>query len=156
MTTINIASKANQATTIPALLVAQYAKEADSNASINVNFDEVEALKTGDKAAVELVIGNGTSSYGSEHVISELMSAYPFLQGKHVDSVRLKSPVLFISKLTITDERMVEQDSIILSYRFQVRRGAVAGIRCTSYPSIIHCWLHPYNRGPFCLGCHSG
>ena len=91
MTTLNIASKANQATTIPALLVAQYAKEADANISININFDEVEALKTGNKAAVELVIGNGTSSYGSEHVISELMSAYPFLQGNHVDSVRLRS-----------------------------------------------------------------
>ena len=92
MTTLNIASKANQATTLPALLVAQCAKESDPNASININFDEVEALKTGDKATVELVIGNGSSSYGSEHVISELISAYPFLQGKHVDSVGLKSP----------------------------------------------------------------
>ena len=100
MTTLNIASKANQATTIPALLVAQYAKEADPNASININFDEVEALKTGDKATVELVIGNGTSSYGSEHVISELMAAYPFLQGKHVDAVRLKCSELIQSKLT--------------------------------------------------------
>ena len=100
MTTLNIASKANQATTIPALLVAQYAKEADPNASININFDEVEALKTGDKATVELAIGHGTSSYGSEHVISELMGAYPFLQGNHVDSVRLESPRLFIRKLT--------------------------------------------------------
>ena len=100
MTTLNIASKANQATTIPALLVAQYAKEADPNASININFDEVEALKTGDKATVELAIGNSTSSYGSEHVISELMSAYPFLQGQHVDSVRLKCSELVQSKLT--------------------------------------------------------
>lgn len=98
MTTLNIASKANQATTIPALLVAQYAKEADPNASISINFDEVEALKSGEKAAVELVIGNGTSSYGSEHVISELMSAYPFLHGKHGDSVRLKSPGAVHSK----------------------------------------------------------
>ena len=92
MTTLNIASKANQATTIPALLVAQYAKEADPNASININFEEVEALKAGEKAAVELIIRNGTPSYGSEHVISELISAYPFLQGKHMDSVRLHGP----------------------------------------------------------------
>ena len=98
MTTLNIASKANQATTLPALLVAQYTKESDPNASININFDEVEALKTGDKATVELVIGNGTSSYGSEYVISELMSAYPFLQEKHVDSVRLNSPRSIHSK----------------------------------------------------------
>lgn len=96
MTTLNIASKANQATTIPVLLVAQYAKEADPNASININFDEVEFLKSGDKATVELAIGNGTSLYGSEHVISELMNAYPFLEGKHVDSVSLEVWVLFI------------------------------------------------------------
>ena len=90
MTNLNIASKANQATTLPALLVAQYAKEADPNASININFDEVEALKTGDKATVELAIGNGPSSYGSENVINELTNAYPFLQCKHVDSVSLE------------------------------------------------------------------
>ena len=100
MATLNIASKANQATTIPALLVAQYAKEADPNASININFDEVEALKSGDKSTVELAIGTGTSSYGSEHIISELMSAYPFLQEKNVDSVRLKSPGFLLQRLT--------------------------------------------------------
>ena len=100
MTTLNVASKANQATTIPALLVAQYAKEADPNASINIKFDEVEAFKTGDKATVELAVGNGTSSYGSEHVISELMSAYPFLQGKHMDSVCLGGPGFLLQRLT--------------------------------------------------------
>lgn len=87
MSTLNIASKANQATTLPAVLVAQYAKESDPNASINVNFEEVEALKAGDQAAVELVVGSGTSTYGCEQVIRSLTETYPFLQGKNEKAV---------------------------------------------------------------------
>lgn len=83
MATLNIASKANQATTFPALLVAHYAKEADPNSLINVNFEEVDNLKAGDNATVEIVIGSGTSTYGSEKVIADLVEAYPFLQGKY-------------------------------------------------------------------------
>ncbi len=82
MSTINIASKANQAITLPAVLVAQYAKESDPNTSITLNFEEIEALNSGDHAAVELVVGSGTSTYGFEQVISGLIQIYPFLQGK--------------------------------------------------------------------------
>lgn len=87
MATLNIASKANQATTFPALLVAHYAKEADPNSLINVNFNEVDTLKAGNIATVEIVVGSGTSTYGSEEVIDGLMEAYPFLQGKNDASV---------------------------------------------------------------------
>lgn len=83
MAVLHIASKANQATTFPALLVAHYAKEADPNSSINVNFDEVDTLKAGDNATVEIVVGSETSTYGCEKVIGGLVEAYPFLQGKH-------------------------------------------------------------------------
>ena len=83
MATLNIASKANQATTFPALLVAQYAKEADPNSSINVNFEELDTLKAGGNATVDVIVGSGTSTYGSEKVIDVLVQAYPFLQGKH-------------------------------------------------------------------------
>ena len=83
MATLNVASKANQATTFPALLVAHYAKEADPNSSININFEEVDTLKAQDKATVEVILGSGTSTYGSEKVIDVLVKAYPFLQGKN-------------------------------------------------------------------------
>lgn len=83
MATLNVASKANQATTFPALLVAHYAKEADPNSSINVNFEEVDTLKSGDSATVEIVVGSGTSTYGSEEVIDVLIQTYPFLQGRN-------------------------------------------------------------------------
>ena len=88
MATLNIASKANQATTFPALMVAHYAKEADPKSSINVKLEEVDALKAGDNATVEFVVGSGTSTYGSEKVINCLVEAYPFLQSKHDTLVR--------------------------------------------------------------------
>lgn len=83
MATLNIASKANQATTFPALLVAHYAKEVDPNSSINVNFEEVDTLKAQENATVEITVGTGTPAYGSEKVIGVLVEAYPFLQGKN-------------------------------------------------------------------------
>lgn len=88
MVTLNIASKANQATTFPALLVAYYAKESDPNASINVIFEEAEALKSGDKASVELVVGSRMSRFGFENAINGLITTCSFLQGKHEELVR--------------------------------------------------------------------
>ena len=82
MTTLNIASKANQAATLPPLLIAQYAQESDPNASIKIDFEEVEVLKAGDEAAVELIIGSRPSLFGTEHVIGGLIETYPYLQGK--------------------------------------------------------------------------
>ena len=87
MTTLNIASKANQASTLPALLIATYVNESDSNATININIEDVDILKSSDKASVELVQGSSASKYGCENVISELLSTYSFLQGKHMDLV---------------------------------------------------------------------
>lgn len=83
MATLNVASKANQATTLPALLVASCANESDPKASIIVKFDEVDTLKSGDGATVELILDDDSPTYGSEKVIENILAAYPFLQGKH-------------------------------------------------------------------------
>jgi hypothetical protein len=91
MATLSIASKANQATTIPPLLVAGYAKESDPNASININFEDVEALRSGGRTAVELILGNGTLHQGSENAISGILEAYPSLQSKQEGQVRIFS-----------------------------------------------------------------
>ncbi|KAK4691587.1 hypothetical protein P7C71_g5437, partial [Lecanoromycetidae sp. Uapishka_2] len=88
MAALTLASRANQATTFPALLIAHYAKESDPNASINVTFEEVESLKSGDKATVELVLGSGVPSYGSESTINVLVEKYSFLQSKHEKPVK--------------------------------------------------------------------
>lgn len=87
MSTLNVASKANQAATLPAVLVAQYAKECDPNASVNIKFEEVETLKSGDESSVELIVGSGTSVYGFEQVVRGLIETFPYLQGKNENVV---------------------------------------------------------------------
>lgn len=88
MATLNIASQANQASTIPVLLVTSYAKESDLNASVKINFEDVDVLKSSDMASAELIRGNLPSVYSCENIISELLSFFPFLQGKHSELVR--------------------------------------------------------------------
>ena len=88
MATLNIASKANQATFVPALLIANYVNEIDSNASIDVRFQEIESLKAGGTTCVEIILGTDSPVYGSENVVPKLIEAYPFLQGKNKTAVR--------------------------------------------------------------------
>lgn len=83
MATMNIASKANQASTFPALLVATYVNESTQDSSIKINFQEVEFVKAGHDATVELSLGSATSVYGSESSIGGLVDAFPFLQSKN-------------------------------------------------------------------------
>lgn len=87
MGSLNIASKANQATTLSALLVTSYANESDPNAEIAIKFDEVVALKAGDGASVELILGNDPPIYGSEKVIEKLVTAYSSVQAQHENLV---------------------------------------------------------------------
>lgn len=83
MSALCIASKANQATTVPVLLVASYVNESDPNASIDIKFQEAETLKSKDGASVELLVKDDTPLYGFDKAISGLTAAYPSLQGKH-------------------------------------------------------------------------
>ena len=91
MASMVVASKANQASTFPAILIAQYAAESDPNANIQIKYEEVDRLKSGDEAAIEVTIGTEPSKYGSQDVIKSLSVAYPFLKGKN--------SLLVISKL---------------------------------------------------------
>ncbi len=83
MATLKAASKANQATTFPALLVASYVKETGKDESINITFDEVETLKNGDHDSVELSQGNSAPTYGSENVVSKLIEGFSILKSQH-------------------------------------------------------------------------
>ena len=86
MTTLTIASKANQATTIPALLVANFANESDPNVSITFKFEEAEILESSN-SAVELIIGNAATINGPQNSLDKLVQEYPFLSEKHNDRV---------------------------------------------------------------------
>lgn len=87
MLTLNIASKANQASTLPAILVAHYAQECDRSLSIKVNYEDVDTLKSTDKATVEFTRGDSTTIYGCKEVIGELMSTHSSLQAKNENTV---------------------------------------------------------------------
>ena len=87
MVLLNIASKANQATTLSALLVASYANESDPNTAIAIKFDEVNTLESGGGASVELILGDNAPIYGPEKVIESLLTTYPSLQEQHQDIV---------------------------------------------------------------------
>ncbi|KAL9126090.1 MAG: hypothetical protein Q9217_004806 [Psora testacea] len=88
MTTINIASKANQATTFPALLAASYVNEIGPKSPITIRFEEVENLQSQEDCAVELSLRDGISKLGSEQVVRQLLETYPILQGKNHEHVR--------------------------------------------------------------------
>jgi glutamyl-tRNA synthetase len=86
MATLTIASKANQATTLPALLVASYANESDPNVSITLKFEEVEVLEPKD-SPVDLIVGNDPPIHGFPSCLDKLAQEYPVLSGKHDDLV---------------------------------------------------------------------
>lgn len=86
MATITIASKANQAITLPVLLVASFANESDQNTSINIKFEEVDSLGSSD-APVELSVGGNAPVHSQEQTISTLIESYPFLGERHGNDV---------------------------------------------------------------------
>lgn len=83
MATLRIASKANQATTLPALLVASCVKESARDSNIEIIFEEIESVKSGHDIPVELCLGKERSVYGSEQSIQSIVDVFPFLQSKN-------------------------------------------------------------------------
>lgn len=81
MATLTVASKANQATTLPVLLVAYFANESDPNVSITFRFEEVEVLESSN-SVVELVIGDGSPIIGLSSCLDKLIQEYLVLSGK--------------------------------------------------------------------------
>lgn len=88
MASLTLASKANQATLLPPLLVATHANNLDLNVSIAIQFDDTEGLKQAMGAAAELSLGTDAPTCGSEDVVVKLVEAYPSLQRKNQIGVR--------------------------------------------------------------------
>lgn len=87
MATLTVACNANQATTLPAVLVASYAKFSDPNASINITFQDVETLHAGDGVALELVSTKESPVYGTDQIIGKLFEINFSLHVKHENLV---------------------------------------------------------------------
>lgn len=81
MAELVIATKANQATLLPALLVASSVNESLGRPEIKFRFEEADTLPESDGKTIEFTAG-GKEAYGTENVINELRTAFPFLRGK--------------------------------------------------------------------------
>ena len=72
MATLDIASKASQATTFPSLLLSHLAKETDPTTKIDIKFEEVDCLDNNRKNAVTWTSAGNESVFGHEDVLSKL------------------------------------------------------------------------------------
>lgn len=91
MASLTLASKATQATLLPALLVATHANESDPNISITIQFEDSQSLKQAEGATAELTLGTDAPSVGSENAIAKLVDLYPSLQVKNQNQVRAET-----------------------------------------------------------------
>jgi len=90
MATVEIATKADQATTFPTLLVASYIKNSDANASIEINFKDAKSLESqgdGEIVSMGLILNEKSFKYNSQRTIRGLLEKYPLLQSKKPDLV---------------------------------------------------------------------
>lgn len=98
MASLTLASKANQATLLPLLLIATHANNSDPNVSITIQFEDTGTLKQATGATAELSLSTDPPTYDSEDVVAQLVEAYPSLQGKPQIRVRAE-PTQIINDL---------------------------------------------------------
>ncbi|GKZ80662.1 hypothetical protein AnigIFM56816_004888 [Aspergillus niger] len=79
---LNLATKANQASLLPVLLVATSINEARPTPVIAINFEDAAVLSEGEKAIVQFTGASGAPAYGTDNAIKELRASFPFLNGK--------------------------------------------------------------------------
>lgn len=90
MATLTVACNANQATTLPAVLAASYAKLSDPSASINITFEDVETLHPGYGVALELAFKKDSPAYDTDKIIGKLLEIYFSLHVEHDNLVGYK------------------------------------------------------------------
>ena len=88
MAALIIASKANQATTLPTLLIAARLNETDPNAKINIKFEEADSLQNEGGATLKLITGTSAPILGAEGINARLVSNYGSLHEEPEDLVR--------------------------------------------------------------------
>ena len=83
MATLSIATQANQAITLPALLVATYAGMENSQRGLTIHLEDAAALKSGKDVVVELAEENSSKQTGAEAVISSICEGYALSRKLH-------------------------------------------------------------------------
>jgi glutamyl-tRNA synthetase len=120
MATLEIATKANQASTLPALLIAAHANEKNPNAKINLHFVDSDKLPAS-SSGIQLKLADGTGIDGVEHIITHLQ-AYDTLKNSAnkalVDEWFARLPRLAVADYKSLEPQLLELDShlILRSY----------------------------------------
>jgi hypothetical protein len=78
MATLTLASKANQASTLPVLVVASYANHADPNANTIINIEDADKLQNG--SPIDYKSAAGESTTASQATIKALIAQHNHLQ----------------------------------------------------------------------------
>ena len=82
-----VAYRANQALTLPVLLIATSINKAGHSPAVDIIHEDSPLLKEGDKAIVQYIGGNGTPVFGTVNAIKGLLSDFPFLKAKDEKAV---------------------------------------------------------------------
>ncbi|KAL8866208.1 MAG: hypothetical protein Q9174_006436, partial [Haloplaca sp. 1 TL-2023] len=88
MASLTIASKANQAVTLPPLLLASYANESNPNAKVNIAFEDVEKLQQEDAPFALTKANAGSSDPIIKDLTQVLMHTFKALKGKDDDLIK--------------------------------------------------------------------
>ena len=86
---LKVASKANQSSTFPALLLAHWVlqNESSQKSTLEIVFVEIENINDGGKSPVQLDLGSDHAVAGSESVLNTLLEQYTSIQGSSKDQV---------------------------------------------------------------------
>ncbi|KAL8935660.1 MAG: hypothetical protein Q9211_004586 [Gyalolechia sp. 1 TL-2023] len=119
MSALTIASKANQAETLPALLVAEYAKQSDPNVKVDICFKDVEQLSSENNSGLELTSTGKPSLENSRDILHSFLENFKTRQGESQQSV--KEWIDRAGKLASTDFKSVEGPLLELDAHLTLR-----------------------------------
>ncbi|KAL8958835.1 MAG: hypothetical protein Q9183_005760, partial [Haloplaca sp. 2 TL-2023] len=88
MASLTIASKANQAITLPPLLLASYVNESNPNAKVNIAFEDVEKLQQEDASFALTKASSGPSDPIIKDLTQVLIHTFKALKGKDDDLIK--------------------------------------------------------------------
>ncbi|MCJ1313174.1 hypothetical protein MMC25_006851 [Agyrium rufum] len=106
MSTIKVASKANQALFLPAILVAAYVNEQSSEAQVTTDYEEVADLEGKKGLAIELTAKSGKTVDGSTKAIEALTEEFDVLRSPVASDI--KEWLNRSENLTAPDYKLIE------------------------------------------------
>ncbi|KAL8767941.1 MAG: hypothetical protein Q9209_005729 [Squamulea sp. 1 TL-2023] len=128
MAALTVASKSNQAVTLPILLLVQYVNTNDPNVDINIVFQDAEQVN--EKTPIKLDLLNGGPFESSESIDAKLME-HKILHGQDQQAVDEWVNDGRVSNLAPTDFKSIEGPLLELDYHL-ILRSYIVGYTLTA------------------------